>query len=71
MVHEAAKAGLKFDEEKLIALNCTPTHLGATGEPDKKHEARFLNAMNASATSGFVHDSLAYHKGGSRASVAG
>lgn len=71
MVHEAQKAGLQFDEEKLVALNCSPTRLDAGGHLDKKHEKRFYTALHGSATKGFQHDCLRYHKGSSGTNVAG
>lgn len=74
MIHEAQKAGLSFDEEKLVGHNVSPIRLdenGLPGLPDKKHESRFHEALHNPATAGFIHDCLEYGRGSKQTSVAG
>ena len=69
MVQEALKAGLKFDVEKLAALNCWPERFDDAGNKDTEHESKFHKAMHESTIRGFVHDCLEYGKGPGNLSV--
>lgn len=58
MVHEAEKAGLKFDPRKITDLNCCPDKIDGYGLPDLDHRKLFHEALHQGATTGFLHDNL-------------
>lgn len=64
MVHEAQKAGLKFDPYRMADLNCHPDVLDEYGETKAGgQEEHFHDALNLSSTKGFIHDCLTFGKG--------
>jgi hypothetical protein len=71
MVQEAQKAGLRFDQNKLVGLNCTASHFDNYGRPDPDHGHRFERALHESSEQSFIHDCLRYGRGLPDNSVAG
>jgi hypothetical protein len=71
MVQEAQKAGLRFDQNKLVGLNCTASLFDNYGRPYADYEHRFTRALQESSKQSFIHDCLKYGRGLSSNSVAG
>ncbi len=69
MVHEAEKAGLKFDPYKMAKLNCCPDEIDEYGNVDEEKREHFHSAIHESGCRGFIHDCLEYGGGLPRTSV--
>lgn len=69
MVHEAEKAGLKFDPEKMAELNCCPDKFDDYGARDEQHAKNFHDALRQSGVEGYCHDTLIFGGGLGRMSV--
>jgi uncharacterized protein (DUF2235 family) len=69
MVHEAQKAGLKFDPYKMSKLNCCPDAIDEDGNVDDEKREGFHHAIHESGCRGFIHDCLEYGGGLPRMSV--
>lgn len=69
MVHEAQRAGLRFDRHNMANLNCCLDTLDGYG--DKNHDRRehFHNAIHESGCRGIIHDCLEFGGGLPRMSV--
>lgn len=69
MVHEAEKAGLKFDPRRIVELNCCPDIIDEYGNRSRDaggkddREKHFHEALHLSSTQGFIHDCLTFGKG--------
>jgi Uncharacterized alpha/beta hydrolase domain (DUF2235) len=63
MVHEAQKAGLKFDAYKMAKLNCCPDAIDEYGNEDEDKKEHFHNAIYESGCRGLIHDCLEFDGG--------
>ena len=70
MVHEAERAGLRFDRSRMAKLHCCPDALDEYGKEDHEEmNQHFHSAIHESGCRGFIHDCLQYGAGLSRLSV--
>lgn len=77
MVHEAEKAGLRFDRFKMAKLNCCPESISDYDEDDNDNEEapaavkqhHFHDAILSSGCCGFIHDCLEFGGGLTATSV--
>jgi hypothetical protein len=63
MVHEAERAGLKFDPYKMSKLNCRSDAIDEYGNEDHEKREHFHTAIHESGCRGFIHDCLEYGGG--------
>lgn len=65
MVHEAEKAGLKFDPVKMAHLNCSIDAIDEDGQrrPHPDAEAYYHNEFHTASTTGKIHDCLKFGDG--------
>lgn len=65
MIHEAEKAELPIDPQKMSALNCCPDEIDDYGNrlPNEAKAKNFRNMFHQSGTEGYLHDSLAFGGG--------
>jgi uncharacterized protein (DUF2235 family) len=69
MVHEAEKAGLKFNPYKMSKLGCCQDAVDEYGEADHDRREHFHRAIHESGCRGFIHDCLEHGGGLPRMSV--